>query len=80
MSDTLSNEQWRQFEARGFLRLGKILAHEELNALQLRMDDIMLGRAPLDYEQIAMQLDREPGTGKPGPQTKGHKGATLSYR
>ena len=52
----------------------------ELEALQQRMDDIMLGRAPLDYDRMAMQLDREPGTGKPGPQSKGHKGATLSYR
>ena len=60
--------------------MGKVLSDEELAVLQQRMDDIMLGRAPLDYDRMAMQLDREPGTGKPGPQSKGHKGATLSYR
>jgi len=80
MKETLNDEQWRQYEAQGYLRLGKVLGDEELAVLQRRMDDIMLGRAPLDYSRIAMQLDREPGTGKPGPQTKGHKGATLSYR
>ena len=80
MSGTLTEEQWRQFEIRGYLHLGKVLSNEELGVLQQRMDDIMLGRAPLDYDRMAMQLDREPGTGKPGPQTKGHKGATLSYR
>ena len=80
MTDTLTEQQWRQFETQGYLRLGKVLYGEELDVLQQRMDDIMLGRAPLDYDLIAMQLDREPGTGKPGPQSKGHKGATLSYR
>ena len=80
MADKLSEQQWRQFETQGYLRLGKVLSDEELAVLQQRMDDIMLGRAPLDYDRMAMQLDREPGTGKPGPQSKGHKGATLSYR
>ena len=80
MTDTLTDLQWRQYENQGYLPLGKVLSGEELGELQQRMDDIMLGRAPLDYDRIAMQLDREPGTGKPGPQTKGHKGATLGYR
>ena len=80
MTDTLTDLQWRQYENQGYLPLGNVLNGEELGELQQRMDDIMLGRAPLDYDRIAMQLDREPGTGKPGPQTKGHKGATLSYR
>ncbi|MBV7334044.1 phytanoyl-CoA dioxygenase family protein [Chloroflexi bacterium TSY] len=80
MFDTLTDEQWQQYETQGYLRLGKVLSDEELATLQQRMDDIMLGRAPLDYDRMLMQLDREPGTGKMGPQTKGHKGATLSYR
>ena len=57
-----------------------MVTDDELTTLQKRMDDIMLGRAPLDYDRMLMQLDREPGTGRPGPQNKGHKGATLSYR
>ena len=79
-NDTLTEAQWREYETTGYLRLGKALSAEELNRLQQRMDEIMLGRAPLNYDRIMMQLDREPGTGKPGPQSKGHKGATLSYR
>ncbi|MEM7134236.1 MAG: phytanoyl-CoA dioxygenase family protein [Chloroflexota bacterium] len=80
MNDTLTEEQWQQYETQGYLRLGKIVTDEELATLQQRMDDIMMGRAPLDYDRMLMQLDREPATGKMGPQTKGHKGATLSYR
>ncbi|MEM7533725.1 MAG: phytanoyl-CoA dioxygenase family protein [Chloroflexota bacterium] len=80
MMHTLTDEQWQQYETTGYLRLGKVLTDEELATLQEEMDAIMMGSAPLDYDLMLMQLDREPGTGKPGPQTKGHKGATLSYR
>ena len=80
MIDKLTKEQWQQYESQGYVRLGKVLTDAELATLQQRMDDIMLGRAPLDYDRMLMQLDRVPGTGKPGPQTKGYKGATLSYR
>ena len=58
----------------------KLPRDAELTRLQERMDDIMLGKAPLDYDQIMMQLDRAPGKNSPGPQSKGHKGATLLYR
>lgn len=78
--NTLTDQQWQQYETDGYLRLGKVLTLDELTNLQQRMDDIMMGRAPLDYDKMLMQLDREPGTGKMGPQTKGHKGETLSYR
>ena len=80
MVDSLTEDQWQQYESQGYLRLGKMLTDDELTILQKRMDDIMLGSAPLDYDRMLMQLDREPGTGRPGPQTKGRKGATLSYR
>ncbi|MBV7330562.1 phytanoyl-CoA dioxygenase family protein [Chloroflexi bacterium TSY] len=77
----LTDKQWAQYETDGYLRLGRILNDEELTLLQQRMDDIMLGKAPLDYDRIMMQLDRDPERdNKPGPQTKGHKGATLRYR
>lgn len=80
MIDKLTEEQWQQYESQGYLRLANVLSDGELTTLQQRMDDIMLGCAPLDYDRMMMQLDREPSTGKPGPQTKGHKGATLNYR
>ena len=81
MRTELTAAEWTQYERDGYLRLGKTLTDAELTALQQRIDDIMLGRAPVDYERMLMQLDRIPGqTEAPGPQTKGHKGATLRYR
>jgi phytanoyl-CoA hydroxylase len=81
MRTQLTAAEWAQYERDGYLRLGKVLADEELAALQQRIDDIMLGRAPVGYDRMLMQLDRVPGeTDAPGPQTKGHKGATLRYR
>ncbi len=79
MIDTLSENQWREYKSQGYSRLGKVLTDEELATLQERIDEIMMGRAPLDYDRMLMQLD-QPETGKLGPQTKGHKGATLGYR
>ena len=72
--------QWEFFDREGYVRLGQVASDSQLAAMQQRIDDIMLGTAPVDYSQMAMQLDREPGTGKPGPQSRGHKGATLAYR
>ncbi|MSP13251.1 MAG: hypothetical protein EXR62_09885 [Chloroflexi bacterium] len=80
MDEHISDTQWQQFQQDGYLRLGKVLSDAELVTLQQRMDDIMLGTAPVDYDRMLMQLDVVPGQKGPGPQTKGHKGATLNYR
>ena len=81
MLQELSYAQWQEYEREGFLRLGRCLTDDELAAMQQRMDDIMLGTAPVDYDRMMMQLDRIPGkTDEPGPGTKGHKGPTLFYR
>ena len=83
MLQELSYAQWQEYEREGFLRLGRCLIDDELAAMQQRMDDIMLGTAPVDYDRMMMQLDRIPGkTDEPGPGTKGkgYKGATLFYR
>src|SRR5438067_2537721 len=81
MRQSISAADWQQFEEQGYLRLGKLLTEAELHGLQQRIDDIMLGRAPVDYDRIMMQLDRVAGDDSgPGPQTRGHKGATLAYR
>ena len=80
MANYISNVQWKHFREDGYVRIGRVATDEELSALQSRIDDIMLGKAPLDYDRLMMQLDREPGAEGPGPQTNGHKGATLSYR
>lgn len=80
MSHQITDEQWHSFTENGYVRIGQVATDAELASLQQRMDAIMLGTAPLDYDQIMMQLDREPGKNSPGPQSRGHKGATLLYR
>lgn len=77
----ISAEQWAQYERDGYLKLGKVLSDHDLKALQDRIDDIMLGKAPVDYDRIMMQLDSVDGQyGSAGPQSKGFKGPTLNYR
>ena len=81
MQKELSHAQWQEYEREGYLRLGRCLTDDELATIQQRMDEIMLGTAPVDYSRMMMQLDRIPGkTDEPGPGSKGHKGATLHYR
>jgi len=81
MVDFLRDEQWRQYEEEGYVKLGKVLSDEDLGALQGRIDAIMMGEAELEYDLLMMQLDSDSGKyGDTGPQTKGHKGATLNYR
>jgi len=77
----LTQAQWATFEEQGYLHLGKLLSDAELQALQERIDAIMLGKASLDYDAMLMQLDSETGSYEDaGRQTKGHKGSTLNYR
>ncbi|MBM3265650.1 MAG: phytanoyl-CoA dioxygenase family protein, partial [candidate division Zixibacteria bacterium] len=73
--------QWQVFMEQGYIRLGKVVTDDELRTLQQRIDDIMMGTAPIPYDRIMMQLDTTTGLYKDmDPQTKGHKGATLTYR
>lgn len=77
----ISNEQWQQYEEQGYLHLGRVVTDAELRALQQRIDDIMMGTAPVDYTRMMMQLDSTTGHYKDmGEQSNGHKGATLNYR
>lgn len=81
MQPALSEEQWASYDENGYLELGKILPDDELSDLQKRLDDIMLGRADVDYERMLMQLDSETGRYEDaGVQSNGWKGATLAYR
>lgn len=72
--EEITSEQWQRFEEDGYLPLGRVLDDAELNALRSRVDDIMLGRADVDYDELLMQLDGSPA------QTNGWKGSTLGYR
>jgi phytanoyl-CoA hydroxylase len=78
---SITPAQWAQYERDGFIHVGKLLSDADLAALQQRIDDIMLGKAKVDYERMLMQLDSESGKYEDaGPQTQGHKGATKNYR
>ena len=77
----LTDDRMQEFRRRGCLRLGKLLSDDELNALRGRIDEIMLGTAPVPYGRMLMQLD--PATNPPQHKrgaSAGHKGATLAYR
>ncbi len=77
----ITDEQWAQYQEKGYLRLGQVLSADDLKALQERIDAIMLGEADLDYSRVLMQLDSNDGQYKNmGEMSKGHKGARLDYR
>jgi hypothetical protein len=77
----ITEQQWREYEREGYLRLGRLVDEGELQALQGRINQIMLGAAPVPYERLLMQLDSDTGKyGDAGVQSLGHKGATLNYR
>ncbi len=81
MPTQITDAAWAQFERDGYLKLGRRLDGPQLQALQQRMDDIMLGRARVNYDRMLMQLDSESGKYEDaGAMTKGFKGATLNYR
>ena len=79
--NAISDQRWVEFLKQGYLRLGCVLAEAELRQLCYRIDEIMLGRAAVDYDRMLMQLD--PGSGDYGDlakQSKGFKVATLNHR
>jgi hypothetical protein len=81
MEHWITQKQWANYERDGYLNLGKLLDTREVEALQRRLDDIMLGRAPVDYDRMVMQLEGEAGEyNKQGEQTRGFKKPTLNYR
>ena len=83
MKPFISDEQWFEYFKRGYLRLGRLLSDAQVTALCQRIDDIMLGRAAIDYERLTMQLDpsaAEADYANAGEFSRGFKGATLGYR
>ncbi len=77
----LTDGQWNRFQEDGYVNLGRVLNDADLAALQQRIDDIMLGRANVDYDRILMQLDSDTGRyDDAGEQSHGLKKATLNYR
>ncbi len=81
MPTQLTEKDWRFYEDNGYLRLGRTLSDVELRGLRTRIDDIMLGRAELNYDRVLMQLDSDSGRYEDaGEQSRGFKGSTLGYR
>lgn len=72
---------WAAFDVDGYMRLGKVADKAMLLAMQRRIDEIMLGKANVDYDRMLMQLDSTDGVYESaGVQTRGFKEATLNYR
>jgi phytanoyl-CoA hydroxylase len=81
LTNALTESQWQTYQDQGYINLGKLLTDAELATMQQRIDDIMLGKADIDYSRMMMQLDSETGQYQDvGAHTTGHKGATLNYR
>lgn len=80
MLNKITDSQWDEYQELGYLKLGKA-DDDILRQMQDQIDDIMLGRAALNYDRLLMQLDSSTGAYEDaGAQTKGFKGATLDYR
>ena len=74
MLDSVTEAQWREFDANGVVSLGVALSPQELSSLSARLDAIMMGDASdVPFDKLLMQVEG-------GPQTRGHKGRTLAYR
>lgn len=76
------NEQKRkEFFENGYVYLGNILEDEIFKRIENKIDQIMLGKASIDYDKLLMQLDSDDGVYEnAGDQSNGFKGATLNYR
>lgn len=81
MAGFIHDQNWWSFFQNGYLRLGIVLPPDELRELQERINSIMLGEAPVDYNRMLMQLDSDSGSYSDAPvQSAGFKGPTLNYR
>jgi len=74
----LSEEDWHAYEQQGYLRLGKILSDEALNALGERLNAIMLGH--IHYPTLEMQLDTGGAYEDLKDPVRGFLRPTLAYR
>ena len=69
------------FEEEGYFILPQFFEKAEIAGLQEGIDQIMLGTADVDYEQIWMQLDTDSGKYEDlSWGGNGFQGATLDYR
>lgn len=76
--ETFTDDHHAQFMAQGYLRLGQVLAPDELAALQQRIDDLMLGK--LRYPHMRFQLDPNVADQDTSSRMMHHQIPTLNYR
>ncbi|NKB66046.1 MAG: hypothetical protein GKR89_03190 [Candidatus Latescibacteria bacterium] len=74
----LSHDELQTYRDQGYVRLGKVVAPETIQALCQRIDDIMLGT--ISYEHMLMQLCPSANMPDQGRQSREFKGSTLKYR
>eukprot|EP01084_Bolivina_argentea_P028048 52169_1 len=86
----LTQSQWDEFWQNGFVKIGKTLTESELNGLQQRVSDIMLGK--IKYDNLLMQVDQsndknilskteyESNNLEVTGQSLGFKGSHIKYR
>lgn len=77
----LTDQQWQSYEAQGYLHLGQVATDDQFAELQREIDDVMLGKADVDYQRIYMQRDSQTGAYEDiGESGFGFLGASLDYR
>ena len=81
MNNLISENQWADFDEHGYVKLGNVVEADTIEHRGQRINEIMLGQAELNYDQIPMQEDADPDAYEtPQPHTQGHKGGHLNYR
>ena len=81
MNSLISENQWADFDEHGYVKRGNVVETDTVDNLGQRINEIMLGQAELNYDQITMQEDADPNdyeTHK--PHTLGHKGGHLRLK
>lgn len=78
---TWNERTYQEFLENGYVYIGNIAESELFKRLENKINDIMLGKAKIEYEKLLMQLDSENGAYEnAGEQSLGFKGPTLNYR
>ena len=81
MQRTIEADAWSDYHRNGYLRLGRVCGEDELDELRTRIDEIMMGTAPIDFDRLMMQLDANTEDySKVKGGGMGHQRASLNYR
>lgn len=73
----LTEDEYRQYDKEGYLKLGQVASDELVAGMQARIDAIMLGE--VKYDKMLFQADSTTGNYEDVPPG-GYVGPTLNYR